>query len=259
MSDLIDWRAILVIALIFVPLERLLPIRREQPVFRRHWVNDTVFLLLNGIVIKLGFVLLIGAVMFGLERAVPSGIGAFVGRQALWLQVIGTLIVGEIGFYFAHRMFHRVPALWRFHVIHHSIEELDWLAAHRVHPIDQIITASASYIPLFALGFSTEALVIHGLIYLWQSHLVHANVRLGFGPLKWVFATPLFHHWHHADHAEAHDRNFSGQLIFMDWLFGTLRMPPTMPDKLGIGEPVPQQYPAQLLYPFHRDRGPSLP
>nr|WP_310522969.1 sterol desaturase family protein [Polymorphobacter sp.] len=254
MMDLIEWRAILVLALIFVPLERLLPIRREQRIFRRHWVNDTVYLLFNGILIKLGFLLLIGAAMVGIEKIMPASVGGFVSAQPLWLQVIAALIIADVGFYAAHRMFHHVPALWRFHVIHHSIEELDWLAAHRVHPIDQIVTGTLSYLPLLALGFSIEAIALHGLIYMWQSHLIHSNVKVDFGPLTWIFASPRFHHWHHADHEDAYDRNFSGQLIFMDALFGTLRIPPTMPEKLGVDAPVPVLYHAQLLHPFRREQ-----
>jgi sterol desaturase/sphingolipid hydroxylase (fatty acid hydroxylase superfamily) len=148
-------------------------------------------------------------------------------------------------------MFHAVPFLWRFHAIHHSSEKLDWLAAHRVHPVDQVITKSASIVPLFALGFSEAAIAFWGIVYQWQSVYVHANCRIGLGPLGWLVATPHFHHWHHANHKEAWDRNFAGQLPFIDALFGTLYLPAgRMPERYGIDEPVPEHYVQQLLHPI---------
>ena len=256
-AGLIDFRAILTLVLIFVPLELLFPHKRAQGPFRKHWLNDVVFLLLNGIVIKLGFLLIISAAMVGIGLVVPPAIGLAVRQQPIWLQAIEAVIVADIGFYLAHRTFHRVPFLWKFHVIHHSIAELDWLAAHRVHPVDQILTAASSYIPLFILGFSVEAIAVQVFLYQWQSHLIHSNVRLPFGPLKWVFASPLYHHWHHANDAAAYDRNFSAQLTFMDVLGGTLRLPAEMPDRLGLDEALPDAYHLQLAHPFRRTRSPA--
>ncbi|WP_246672129.1 MULTISPECIES: sterol desaturase family protein [unclassified Mesorhizobium] len=94
--------------------------------------------------------------MLMVPRVVPEALSATVQSQPLWLQAIEALIIADIGFYLAHRAFHAVPFLWRFHAIHHSIEEMDWLAAHRVHPVDQILTKSASFLPLFALGFQAR-------------------------------------------------------------------------------------------------------
>ncbi|TPL49684.1 sterol desaturase family protein [Mesorhizobium sp. B2-4-6] len=250
MFDLIDFKAVLVIALIFIPLEQLLPLHAEQSATRRHWLNDVVYLLFNGIVIKLGMLLVVGAAMLVVQRFVPEALAAAVQSQPLWLQTIEALLIADIGFYLAHRAFHAVPFLWRFHAIHHSIEEMDWLAAHRVHPVDQILTKSASFLPLFALGFSGEAVLIYVLIYHWQSVFIHSNTRIKFGPLKWLIASPQFHHWHHANERQAYDSNFAGQLPFLDLIGGTLFMPQRMPEKYGVDEPVPQFYHQQLVYPF---------
>ena len=64
---------------------------------------------------------------------VSPGLRAAVARQPYWIQVIEAVILADLGFYVAHRLFHGVPWLWRFHAIHHSIQELDWLASVRVH------------------------------------------------------------------------------------------------------------------------------
>lgn len=107
--------------------------------------------------------MVVGAAMLLAQRFVPEALTAAVQSQPVWLQAIEALLIADIGFYLAHRAFHAVPFLWRLHAIHHSIEEMDRLAAHRVQPVDQILTKSASFLPLFALGFSAEAVLIYVL------------------------------------------------------------------------------------------------
>lgn len=240
----------LIIALIFIPLEQVLPLHAEQRTTRKHWLNDVFYLFFNGIVIKTGLLVVIGGAMLAITQVMPASVPAAVQSQPLWLQAIEVLLVADIGFYLAHRTFHAVPFLWRFHAIHHSIEEMDWLAAHRVHPVDQILTKTASFLPLFVLGFSNQAILIFVLIYQWQSVFIHSNTRIRFGPLKWLLASPQFHHWHHANERQAYDKNFAGQLPLLDLIGGTLYMPERMPGKYGVDEPVPQVYHQQLIYPF---------
>lgn len=250
MLELLDLRALVVVALIFIPLERLLPLHPEQKVLRSHWTNDLIYFLLNGVLIKLGLLIIIAAMMIVVELSMPRVIGETVRMQPIWLQVVEVVILADIGFYLAHRAFHAVPFLWKFHAIHHSIEEMDWLAAHRVHPVDQILTKAASYLPVFALGFSPAAVAAFALLYHWQSLLIHSNTRLSFGPLKWVLASPQFHHWHHANEPAAYDKNFAGQLPLIDALAGTLFLPERMPARYGTDEPVPPLYHQQLAYPL---------
>ena len=135
---------------------------------------------------------------------------------------------------------------------------MDWLAAHRVHPVDQILTKTASLLPLFVLGFADSAIAIWAVAYQWQSLLVHSNTRLGLGPLRWLLATPQFHHWHHANEPQAFNKNFAGQLPFLDAMFGTLHLPgKAMPQRYGTSDPVPPLYHEQLLYPFRRGERPA--
>lgn len=251
LSGVIDLKGALIVALVFLPLERLLPRRREQPVLRRYWTVDTFYFLLNRIPIGIGFLLLIALAVGAGQALLPAEWRAAVAAQPFWLQVAEMIVVADLLFYAVHRLFHAVPFLWRFHAVHHSIEDLDWLAAHRVHPVDQILTKGVSLIPCFALGFSDAAIGVSLLIYKWHALLLHSNVRVDFGPLRWVIATPAFHHWHHADEPDAWDRNFAGQLSLWDVLFGTANMPAgKLPSRYGIGETLPASYLSQLLYPF---------
>jgi sterol desaturase/sphingolipid hydroxylase (fatty acid hydroxylase superfamily) len=252
--DPLGLKIILITCLVFVPLERLLVLHPQQKVFRRDWANDLIFLLLNGMLIKLGLLAVVAASIFIAVQIVPAPFQAAIGGLPYWVQIPAVIVLADLGFYWTHRMFHAVPWLWRFHSVHHSIEELDWLAASRVHPLDQILTKGVSLVPVFALGFSEWAIGIYALLYQWQSVLIHANVRIGFGPLRLLFASPEFHRWHHSSDREARDRNFAGQLSFLDALFGTLHLPEGQtPAKFGLDRPMPQRYAFQLLYPFVGD------
>lgn len=247
---MLDWRQLLVLLVLFVPLERLLPHRADQPILRPQWTLDAIYLLLNGILIRAGFVAVVALAMPAIDGLVPEALRAEVAGLPLWAQIPLAIVIADLGFYAHHRLFHAVPFLWRFHAIHHSIERLDWLAAHRVHPIDQVASAAMSLLPLYALGFSAEAMAVQAGLYFMQSHLVHSNTRLGLGPFDAVFASPRFHHWHHTNAAAAHDRNFGGQLLVWDRLFGTLHLPAAMPDRYGTDDPVPASYHRQLAWPF---------
>ncbi len=183
---------------------------------------------------------------------IPDFVRAAVGAQPYWIQVLEVLVIADIGFYLIHRAFHTFPVLWKFHAVHHSIEELDWLAANRVHPVDQILTKAGSLIPCFALGFSEAALATYALIYQWHAILLHSNIKLKIGPLRWLLASPDFHHWHHSDHKEAYNKNYAGQLSLLDVLFKTAHMPDHQPTKYGCSDNVPETYGKQLLYPFQQ-------
>ena len=240
------------LGVVFVPLERLLPFH-AQPVLRRNWLSDLGFWVFNRpLLVVLGF-LYIGAVGAGLGVLLPSGMAGRVAALPLWASVPLALLVADLTFYGVHRAAHAIPALWQFHAVHHSIEKLDWLAGVRVHPLDQLLTTISGIALQLALGFSVQTLAITGTLYLWQSHFVHSNLRVPMGPLRWVLAGPGFHHWHHSDQPEAQNKNFSGQLPFLDRLFGTAYFPDgEFSRTYGIPDPVPVAYPSAFLYPFRR-------
>jgi sterol desaturase/sphingolipid hydroxylase (fatty acid hydroxylase superfamily) len=248
-----DW--LVLPLLVFVPLERLFAARPSQRIFRRGWFTDLTYVFLNRPVIQFGVIAVIVAATMAADHVVPARLRSTIGSQPIWLQVVQIFFLADLGFYAAHRMFHAVPALWRFHAIHHSIEELDWLAAARVHPIDQIVTKGISLVPPFIVGYSDGALAIFTFIYFWHSFLLHSNVRLGLGPLNRVLATPVFHHWHHAVDRDARDTNFAAQLSLLDTIFGTYRLPADRtPSRFGTDDAVPGTYLRNLLYPLARRR-----
>jgi hypothetical protein len=97
---------------------------------------------------------------------------------------LAAMVVGETGYYWAHRLSHEIPFLWRFHAIHHSAEEIDYMVSSRAHPVDFVWLRLWMLTPLFALGsvnpmrFSDGAIPALILVVgsLW-GFFVHANVR----------------------------------------------------------------------------------
>jgi len=255
MEWLVGWLGLprlLLLAVVFVPLERLLALH-DRPVVRRELSTDLAWAVMGGALVRLAFALaMLGA--FALRDLLgPTALAARIAAQPLWLQCIEVMVVSDFCFYWVHRMFHAVPALWRFHAVHHSIEEMDWLAGHRVHPLDQALTKGSAYLPVILLGFSDWAVAAAAFLYGWHTVLLHANVRLKLRFLEGVIATPAFHHWHHGRERKAWDRNFAAQFSLFDRLFGTAYLPKgEAPTLYGVEEPVPRSFLGQLAYPFRR-------
>jgi sterol desaturase/sphingolipid hydroxylase (fatty acid hydroxylase superfamily) len=240
--------AVLFLTVVFRPLEMLFPARAGQPFLRPSWRLDLCFffgqyLLWNGLVL---------AVMLQargwLHGAVPDGFRTSVAAQPWWLQALEVVLLSDLLIYWGHRLQHRSAFLWRFHKVHHSAEHLDWLAAHREHPLDSIYTVGLINLPAFVLGFPLATLA--GLIAfrgIWAIH-IHSNIRLPIGPLRVLIGAPELHHWHHDRDRDA--GNYANLSPLMDILFGTYRCPDHEPEAFGIHEPSPRTYAGHLLGPL---------
>jgi sterol desaturase/sphingolipid hydroxylase (fatty acid hydroxylase superfamily) len=236
--------------LILSPLELLLP-RNKIAIFRKKRLLDLLYVFGAVFIISsiTTGVIVVGVMILG--PLVPSGLSAWLSGQHMIFQVIAIMIIADIGYYTLHRMHHEIPFLWKFHAVHHSIEELDWLAAYRTPPFDQSLTRGLSLAPVFALGFSTAAIGVWGFIFTWHSLLKHSNIKINFGPLRWVLLEPVFHHWHHANEEHAFDKNYAGQLPILDIIFGTAIMENRFgPSKYGTDTYVPDDFVGQLVHPI---------
>lgn len=240
--------SLVVLGVMFRPLELAFPARRGQRLLRPAWGTDLLFFL--------GQYLLWNGLVFGLLAQagghvaawMPRGLRAAVAAQPWWAQAVEVVVLSDLLVYGGHRLQHRVPFLWRFHAVHHSAEHLDWLAAHREHPIDTVYTVGLVNLPAFALGFPLGTLA--GLVAfrgVWAIFL-HSNVRLPLGPLRVLVGSPELHHAHHAKDRDA--GNYANLSPLMDVLFGTYRRPPREPAEFGVREPFPRSYVGQLLHPF---------
>jgi sterol desaturase/sphingolipid hydroxylase (fatty acid hydroxylase superfamily) len=241
---------LVVLAVIFIPLERMFALHPRR-VLRQGWRTDLVHYLVNGAALKVGLVVAVVAVGGALRVFVPAPLRMAVGASPGWMQIVAGLAIAMVGGYAGHRAAHEVPLLWRFHRVHHSVREMDWLAANHLHPLDETFVRSAAVLPLYALGFGRLSLGAFIVLITLQAIFIHANVRMTFGPLRWVIATPQFHHWHHAREPQAYNTNYAGEFPVLDALFGTLYLPADRwPAQYGVDNTEPVGYLRQLAWPL---------
>ena len=251
----LDWFVLdlLVLALVFVPLERAFALVRAQRILRFGWRTDLAHFFVSHLLVQVLALLTLAPATLLLGGVVSPRLQAWVAAQPLLLQFALALVIADLFQYGVHRAFHRVPWLWRFHAIHHSSREMDWLAGSRLHLVDVIVTRAITFVPLFVLGFAPRALMAYLVFVAFQAVALHANLRFRFGWLRWLFATPAFHHWHHA--VAPVDKNFAIHLPLIDRLFGTAFEPGGFPEHYGIlGNRVPEGWGRQLLWPLRRPR-----
>ena len=249
---------LLLYSAVFIPLERLFALRARQLVFRRQWMVDLTYFFINSLLIEILTVLTLTPALILFAWARVGSVSGAIGSLPLLIQVPALLLVADFTQYWVHRMFHVVPLLWPFHAIHHSVEEMDWLAGSRLHLVDVVLTRGLTYVPVFVLGFSQQALTVYVFLVAAQATFIHANVRWEFRPLRSLIATPAFHHWHHAAEREAVDKNFAVHTPIWDRLFGTYYLPDRWPSAYGLcgRRDVPTRWVTQLMYPFRkRSRG----
>ena len=253
----LDWFVLnlIVYSAVFIPIERLFARLPEQPIFRRGWRTDLAYFFFSALFLQVTTLLTMKPAMVFFAWAAHAGLQESVASQPFALQFAAILALTDFTQYWIHRAFHVVPALWRFHKIHHSAEAMDWLAGSRLHLVDVAVTRGLTYVPVYVLGFAEAPLFAYVAFVSIQATFIHANVRFRFPLLRNVIATPQFHHWHHSAEREAVDKNFAVHLPVLDALFGTYYMPrDRWPASYGLsnGEPVPPGYTRQLMYPFRR-------
>jgi len=243
------------LAAIFIPLEWARPMWAEQRRLRPGLLTDLAFFAGQHLLFGALVVAVLGAAVEHMPR--PEGLlGLWASFAELPLLVRGAIaiILGDLAMYWGHRWQHRSPLLWRFHAIHHSSETLDFVAAHREHPLDGLYTQVWMNLPAVVLGVSFEGLL--GLVAfrgLWAT-FIHSNVSIPLGPFALLFGSPQHHHLHHLRGREV--GNYANLAPWLDLLFGThvSAGEPARAGSLGLDEPAPRSYLALLIHPFRRRR-----
>jgi len=240
--------AFAVLLVVFAPLEKLFPAQRQR-VVRDEWFTDLCFFLGQYLLWTAPVVAVLVGVSHGLDGFELGGLRAFVRAQPYALQFVAVIVLSDMAIYWAHRLSHRVEFLWRFHRVHHTAPKLDWLAAHREHPLDNLYTRLVENLPLIVLGFPLHTIAGFAMFRgLWALY-IHSNVSLTPGPLRYVLGSSRLHHWHHEPEVGGRV-NFANLSPLMDLVFGTFHDPGAFPKRYGTTERVPHGYVAQLVWPL---------
>jgi lathosterol oxidase len=251
----LDWFLLnlLILALVFVPMERLYARLKEQGVFRKGWRTDLAHFFVSHLLVQVSVFLTLMPARVFFSWALNAELQRAVAALPFLAQFVAILFVADFSEYWIHRTMHRVRWMWKIHAVHHSIERMDWLAASRLHLLDIVVVRAVTFVPLFMLGFTDGPVFAYLVFVSFHAIFIHANVNFRFGWLDWVIATPRFHHWHHSAEEKAIDKNFAVHLPVLDHVFGTLLLPrgDAWPEEYGIaGHPVKESYVEHLVYPF---------
>jgi len=241
---------------LITPLERMFR-RHAQPV-RRPGLRTDMFHLLFTSALSSGAAIVAVVIWFivllPVTRGVPNPL--FDLLPPLLQPVVG-FVFFEAMTYVAHRALHEVPLFWRFHAVHHSSRNLDWIAGARAHPIEGFIAGAIIAPPLLLLGLTAETLGVLTVLTGFWAILLHANIRWRFRWMDGWWGTPDYHHWHHSNVPEARNKNYAPFLPMFDRLFGTYFQPQDRrPQLYGIDEPMPDAFIGQMVQPLRRRSGP---
>ncbi|NBO18228.1 MAG: sterol desaturase family protein [Proteobacteria bacterium] len=247
-------------ALLFGILERITPCNRGQHMPLGAFLTDMLYCFIIPLFTRVITAIYTGVGVALLFRGVPDdeilstimhGYGP-LGQLPVWLQAAIIFIASDIILYWTHRMFH-TSRFWPFHAVHHSSSQVSWHSTYRFHPVNTWLSFTLVDSLMLFCGFSLEAVTLMGGVNTVYSAMVHANLNWTFGPFRTIFASPVFHRWHHTAQAEGMDKNFAPTFPLLDIFFGTYYMPDYLPQQYGIdGAPVPEGFFKQLVYPFRR-------
>jgi len=170
------------------------------------------------------------------------------------LSVLATLLlcvfVSDLVGYWRHRMLH-TGVLWPIHAIHHSDTEMTWTTLARFHPLNRFVTTALNAVVLSFLGVPPGIIALNGIFRHYYGYYIHADFPWTYGPLRYVFVSPVMHRWHHVREVEGSGSNFTTVFALIDVVFGTFYMPRRDVPALGISEyKFPDTWLGQTLYPF---------
>ncbi len=254
-----DWFAVNLFfsALIFIPIEKMFPVSAMSPL-RGGWKTDLGYYFVGHVFIQFSLVVIV--LVTGTLDALfdPLVNEAIIGSWPVFIQLPLAILVADVFQALLHRIYHKVPALWRIHSIHHSSQHIDWLAGSRMHIAEILLTRIIVLAPLLILGFSEAVINMYIVLAGLQAVLAHVNVRVKVPyAIEKILVGPRYHHWHHAKNEAYDDANYAIHLPVIDRIMGTFKIPENgdWPDSYGIsgGSVVPNGFWAQMVHPFRRN------
>ncbi|WP_436516015.1 sterol desaturase family protein [Ekhidna sp. To15] len=250
------------VSLFFLILEWVRPWRKGQARFRKDFWLDFFYMFFNFFIFSL---IVFNAasdivVNFFNDLLASVGINNLLAFEVMswptWSHLLLGFIVRDFVQWWTHRLLHRVPFLWEFHKVHHSVKEMGFAAHLRYHWMETIVYRTIEYLPLALIGIGLRDFFIIHIFTLAVGHFNHSNFKLNLGPLRYVFNNPQMHIWHHAKalpESRGYGVNFGLTLSIWDYLFKTNYIPKSGRDiELGFSgdEDFPENFTGQITHGF---------
>ena len=253
---------LLELSVLVLLFEILLPWRKGQKVLRKGFWLDVFYIFFNFFLFSLiGYNALsnIGVNLFNDVLAwfgISNIVAIELQSMPVWSQLLIMFVVADFIQWFVHVQLHKQPWLWKFHKVHHSVQEMGFAAHFRFHFMETIIYKSVQYIPLAMIGFGIEQFFVVHMFSVFIGHLNHANLPWNYGWLGYIFNNPKMHIWHHSKalpKSHSYGMNFGISLSIWDYIFKTAYIPKEGKNiNLGFEkvEDYPQDFFGQLMQPF---------
>lgn len=251
---------LILLSVVVWSVELIVPWRKGQKAVRKDFWLDVFYMFFNFFLLSLiGYNAIsnIGVELFnqfiglfGLTNLVAINVASWPA----WAQFGLIFILADFIQWNVHRLLHRVPWLWEFHKVHHSVKEMGFAAHLRFHWMETFVYKSIQYVPLAMIGFGLQDFFIMHMVTLLIGHLNHANLNIDYGPLRYVLNNPKMHIWHHVKQMPnqyPNGFNFGISLSIWDYIFGTALIPSDGRDiELGFDgdENFPQGFVGQAAY-----------
>ena len=245
-------------------LEILFPWRKDQSIFRKDFWLDAFYIFFNfflfAIVIN-GFYKVLETLFLDFGISIESLSLIDIGHRPMWVQLIVFFLVLDFVQWFTHILLHRYEVLWQFHKIHHSVKEMGFAAHMRFHWMENVLYKPLKTFGVMILGgFEPEQAYIVHFMAITIGHLNHSNIKITWGPLKYILNNSVMHLYHHAYTLPENHRygvNFGISLSLWDYLFKTNYIPEES-GKVALGfqgdDLIPQSFWGQLFYGFKRNK-----
>jgi len=253
------------ISLTFLLLELVMPWRKKQKALRQDFWLDAFYMFFNFFLFSLIGYYAISNVFaeafndflkytFGVENTVAIQLA----QWPIFAQLLTLFVLRDFIHWNVHRLLHRVPFLWEFHKVHHSVKEMGFASHLRFHWMETVVYRTLEYIPLGMIGFGIQEFFLVHIVAISIGHFNHSNIRIPLGPLKYVLNNPQMHAIHHAKtipFPHKYGVNYGISLSIWDYLFKTAHLEKN-PEEVPLGfegdEAFPKDFRGQATYGFQK-------
>lgn len=245
-------------------LEMAFPWRKNQSIIRKDFWLDGFYMFFNFFIfaIVINGIYNILEVFFGSLGITEKSLALIdISGWPMWGQLLIFFIIIDFVQWCTHILLHKYDFLWRFHKVHHSVKEMGFAAHLRFHWMENIFYKPLKTFGVMILGgFEPEQAYIVHFIAIAIGHLNHANIKITWGPLKYVFNSPVMHLYHHVKalpEGRAKGINFGISLSLWDYIFKTNYVPEES-GTIELGFPDEETFPkgffGQIIYGFGKEK-----
>lgn len=244
---------LIIISLVVWGLEVVFPWRKQQSNFRKDFWMDAFYMFFNFFLFAIaisGFYEIL-AVFFkdiGIKMEILAVLD--MGSWPMWAQLIIFFIILDFVQWYTHTLLHKYPIFWKFHKVHHSVKEMGFAAHLRYHWMENILYKPLKTFGVMLIGgFEPEQAYIVHFLAISIGHFNHANLKITWGPLKYVFNNPVMHLYHHAYKLPEgrYGVNFGISLSVWDYIFRTNYIPEDS-GTIALGFPGDEHFPKDFFH-----------